>query len=258
MELKGKNAVVTGGAAGLGQYIAVRLAQECARVVVADVASADTTLELMREARAEADFVACDVSNEASVRDAVARARELCGGRIDVLINNAGINGETQLVQEMRIESWERTLRVNLTGTMLVSREIIPVMVWNGGGRIVNIASNVAKRGLALRADYVSSKWAVLGLTQTLALELAPHNIRVNAVCPGPIEGDRIEQVMQMHADSEGKTMAEIRDSWQSEAPMGRFIQPTEVAAVVLFLASDQSSAMTGQALNVTGGLIMG
>jgi NAD(P)-dependent dehydrogenase (short-subunit alcohol dehydrogenase family) len=177
--------------------------------------------------------------------------------RVDILVNNAGINGDAQLVLDMPVAAWERTLRVNLTGTMLVVREIAPLMVAGGGGRIVNVASNVARRGLPFRGDYVASKWAVLGLTQTLALELVEHGIRVNAVCPGPVEGDRIEQVMEMHARAEGRTLADVRRAWSEDAPMKRLIEPEEVAAVVRFLVGDESSAMTGQALNVTGGFIM-
>ena len=106
-------------------------------------------------------------------------------------------------------------------------------------------------------AGYVCSKWALLGLTQTLALENAAHNIRVNAVCPGPIEGDRIEDVMAHHAKAEGKTIAEVRRDWEDAAPMKRFVTPEEVVNAMLFLCSEESSAMTGQALNVTGGFLM-
>jgi NAD(P)-dependent dehydrogenase (short-subunit alcohol dehydrogenase family) len=257
MTLAGRTAVVTGAAAGIGRHIALRLAQEGARLVVGDIQAATATVDAIRAAGGVADYVACDVSDEDSVGAFAAQAREVCGGRIDILVNNAGINGDAQLVRDMPLASWEKTLRVNLTGTMLVTREIIPTMVDGGGGRIVNIASNVARRGLPLRADYVASKWGIVGLTQTLALELVEHGIRVNAVCPGPVEGDRIEQVMGMHAAAEGTTVADVRRVWAAEAPMKRLIEPDEVAAVVHFLVSDDSSAMTGQALNVTGGFIM-
>jgi len=130
-------------------------------------------------------------------------------------------------------------------------------LTWTRGAPKYFVSSNVAKRGLPYRADYVCSKWALLGFNQTLALEMAPHNIRVNAVCPGPIEGDRIEDVMRRHAEVEKKTVAEIRRAWQEAAPMNRFIEPGEVVALTLFLSSEDASAMTGQAINVTGGFIM-
>jgi NAD(P)-dependent dehydrogenase (short-subunit alcohol dehydrogenase family) len=257
MTLAGQTAIVTGAAAGIGRHIALRLAREGATVLVADIQDGKPTVEAIREAGGAGAYLPCDVSDEEAVVAFGEQARDWARGRVDILVNNAGINGNTQLVLDMPLASWETTLRVNLTGTMLVTREIAPIMVEGGGGRIVNVASNVARRGLPFRADYVASKWAVLGLTQTLALELVQHGIRVNAVCPGPVEGDRIEQVMQAHATAEGRTQAEVKRAWAEEAPMKRLIEPEEVAAVVRFLVSDESSAMTGQALNVTGGFIM-
>jgi len=198
----------------------------------------------------------CDISHEDEVKSTVRRVAEILGGRIDILINNAGYNGKAQLVKDMKLDDWNYTLGINLTGTMLVTREIIPHMIARKSGCIVNIASNVARRGLPFRADYVCSKWALLGLTQTLALELVDYGIRVNAVCPGPIEGERIEQLVRMHADAEGVDFDAMHKAWES-VPMKRFIKPEEVAHVVKFLCSEASSAMTGQALNITGGFIM-
>jgi len=255
--LQGRSAIVTGAATGIGRSIALCLAQHGARLVIGDIQAADETVRLAAENGARADFVPCDVTDEIAIRNFVEQAIRLCDGRIDILVNSAGINGECQLVQDMSLQRWERTLRVNLTGTMLVAREVIPIMIKRGTGRIVNVASNVARRGLPFRGDYVCSKWAVLGLTQTLALELAQHGIRVNAVCPGPVEGERIEDILRAHAAAERRTMAEVRQSWAAGSPMNRFIDPTEVADVVLFLCSDLSRAMTGQALNVTAGMLM-
>ena len=124
------------------------------------------------------------------------------------------------------------------------------------GAAIVNVASNVGRRGLPFRADYVCSKWVVIGLTQTLALELVDDGVRVNAVCPGPITGDRIEQVMGMHTDAEGKNLERVRAEWEA-VPMGRFVEPSEVAGMIAFLAGDDASFMTGQSLTATDGFIM-
>jgi NAD(P)-dependent dehydrogenase (short-subunit alcohol dehydrogenase family) len=256
MTLLGKTAIVTGAAAGIGRHIALRLAQDGAQLLVADIQDGAATVDAVRAVGGQADYLKCDVSEESAVQAFAAQVRERTD-HVDILVNNAGINGEARLVLDMPLAAWERTLRVNLTGTMLVVREIAPLMISGGGGRIVNVASNVARRGLPFRGDYVASKWAVLGMTQTLALELVGHGIRVNAVCPGPVEGDRIEQVMEMHALAEGRTLADVRRAWSEEAPMKRLIEPDEVAAVVRFLVGDESSAMTGQALNVTGGFIM-
>ena len=158
----------------------------------------------------------------------------------------------------MPLAHWRETIDINLTGTMLVTKAVLPHMIARKSGAVGTTASNiVARRGLPYRADYVCAKWAILGLTQTIALEVAEHNIRVNAVCPVRIEGDRIEDVMARHAEVEGKSIAEIRMAWEGAAPMKRFVTPEEVTAVLMFLCSDAASAMTGQALNVTGGFLM-
>jgi len=253
---KNQNVIVTGAAAGLGRVIAEEFAKEGARLVLVDRQAAVETERLVEKAGGRATSILCDITQEAAVQAMGRKAAEILDGRIDILINNAGFNGKANLIQEMKLEDWEYTLRVNLTGTMLVCREICPHMIRQKSGRILNVASNVARRGLPFRADYVCSKWALLGFTQTLALELVAHHIRVNAVCPGPIEGERIEQLVQMHAEAEGVDFAAMHRAWEN-VPMKRFAQPQEVARVIKFLCSDESSAMTGQALNITGGFIM-
>ena len=257
MRFENHNVLVTGSAAGLGRVVAEKFAAEGARLIVVDVQAGDETVSAIQEQGGRADAIRCDVRREEDVTQMAEEALRLTDGRIDVLVNNAAINGYYHLIQEMKLEDWENTLRTNLTGTLLIARAIVPGMIEREAGRIVNLASNVARRGLPYRADYVCSKWAILGFTQTLALELVAHGIRVNAVCPGPIEGDRIEQVMAQHARVEGRAVADIRREWEQAAPMKRFIEPEEVADIILFLASDASSAMTGQGLNATGGFIM-
>ena len=173
-----------------------------------------------------------------------------------MLLNVAGINGNNAcLVKNMELYNWRRTIDINLTGTMMVCREIIPFMEEKGGA-ILNVSSNVGKRGLPYRSDYVCSKWAIIGLTCTLALELVDNNIRVNAVCPGPIEGERIGDILKWHADAEHIDQEVLYKDWEN-VPMKRFMKPEEVSAAMKFLCSDSASAMTGQAINVTGGFIM-
>ncbi len=252
---KGKNVVITGSSEGVGQTIAAEFAKEDAKeIILIDNRKPDTTMGLVKKAGADVDFILCDISEEENVVEMGKKVAEMLD-RVDVLINNAGFNGKASLVKDMKVADWEYTLRVNLTGTMMVCRTMIPMMTQHGG-TILNMASNVGKRGLPFRSDYVCSKWALIGFTQTLALELVDHNIRVNAVCPGPIEGDRIEQLVQMHADAEGLSFEEMHKAWE-DVPMKRFVKPNEVASVIKFLCSKESSAMTGQALNITGGLIM-
>jgi NAD(P)-dependent dehydrogenase (short-subunit alcohol dehydrogenase family) len=251
-----KNVLITGAAAGVGRDIARAFANEGADIAILDFQDAVATKRDIVSLGRRCEGFRADVRDEAGVKKAVGAVGEFFRGRIDVLVNNAGFNGHYSLIKDMPLEHWRDTIEINLTGTMLVTRAVLHLMIEHQAGAIGITASNVARRGLPYRADYVCSKWALLGFTQTLALEVASHNIRVNAVCPGPIEGDRIEDVMAHHAAIENKTVADIRREWEA-TPMKRFVEPQEVAAVMLFLCSADASAMTGQAINVTGGFIM-
>lgn len=257
MRFTGKNVLITGAAAGLGRVIATSFAREGADLFILDrMEAADTCAEIAALGR-RADWALCDVREEAQVVRGVAAAALFFDERIDVLINNAGFNGHYELVTDINLDHWRETLDINLTGTMLVTRTVLPLMIARKNGVIGTTASNVSRRGLPRRADYVCAKWAILGLNQTIALEVASDNIRVNAVCPGPIEGDRIEEVMARTAGVEGRTVADVRHEWEEAAPMKRFVTPEEVTAALMFLCSDGASGMTGQALNVTGGFLM-
>jgi 2-hydroxycyclohexanecarboxyl-CoA dehydrogenase len=256
MHFAQKNVLVTGAAAGLGRHIAQAFAAEGADIAILDFQDASATVREITGLKRQCEFFRSDVRDEDGVKKAVAGAAEFFGGRIDVPVSNAGFNGHYSLIKDMPLAHWRETIEINLPGTMLVTRTVLPLMLDRKSGAIVTTASNVARRGLPYRADYVCSKWAILGFTQTLALEVASQNIRVNAVCPGPIEGDRIEDVMGRHAEAEGKSIAEVRREWEA-SPMNRFVEPQEVASVMLFLCSSEASAMTGQAINVTGGFIM-
>ncbi|MFZ4413475.1 MAG: SDR family NAD(P)-dependent oxidoreductase [Bacteroidales bacterium] len=251
-----KKVVITGSSEGLGRQIALQFAKEGAYVILVDRSVAEETMKLIHKCNGKCDFVLCDISDEEQVVNMGLMVKKISKGKIDILINNAGFNGKANLIENMKLEDWNKTLGINITGTMMVSREIIPMLKANGKATIVNLSSNTGKRGLPFRSDYVCSNWARIGFTQTLALELVNYNIRVNAVCPGPIEGARIEQLVKMHSDAEGSSFEEMHKAWEN-VPMKRFMKPEEVANVILFLASDDSNAMTGQAINITGGLIM-
>ncbi len=178
-------------------------------------------------------------------------------GTVDLLVNNAGTNLSYHLITEMPTELWERTLRTNLTSQMFCMRRALGPMAAKGAGTVVNVASNVAKRGLPHRSAYVASKWAVLGLTQTAALEVARAGVRVNAVLPGPTETALFNQDLQHHAEVDHRQAGDVRSEWIEEMPLGRVIQPVEVARLIAFLSCFESAPMTGQSINVTGGLIM-
>ncbi|MEM9932332.1 MAG: SDR family NAD(P)-dependent oxidoreductase [Bacteroidota bacterium] len=251
-----KNVLITGASAGLGKALAINFAKHGANIFIGDLSDPLDSVSSIKEAGGKVGYSQVNISQEQEVKSLVSEAATFFGGKIDILINNAGFNGKANLVKDMQLKDWNYTLGVNLTGTMLVCREVIPYMMKHHAGNILNVASNVGKRGLPFRADYVCSKWALLGFTQTLALELVDHNIRVNAVCPGPIEGERIEQLVKMHAEAEGVPFDDMHKAWES-VPMKRFIKPQEVFGVIKFLCSEDSSAMTGQALNATGGFLM-
>jgi NAD(P)-dependent dehydrogenase (short-subunit alcohol dehydrogenase family) len=256
MQLQGRVALVTGGAQGIGAAIARLYAKEGAAIAIADIRGAD---ELEAEIRAEggrAVQVSMDVTDPAQVTRGFADAESRLGP-VDILVNNAAIGTPVALIQDVDPSEWERTLRINLVGSMLCLQAAARSMRPRGRGVVVNIASNVARRGLPNRSAYVASKWGLLGLTQTAALELVDAGIRVNAVCPGPVATPHLDEVMRGHAKAEGRSVEEVAEAWRTGAPMQRFIELQEIADVALFLASDSSSAMTGQALNVTGGLIM-
>lgn len=255
-DFEGKTVVVTGAREGVGRTIALKFAESGAKLILVSRHEPSETMDLIKKAGGQClGYVQCDISKENEVKALGQKVNQLSDGTVDILVNNAGFNGKAHLIKDMVLEDWNYVIGLNLTGTMMVCREMIPLMNKKGGA-IVNMSSNVAKRGLPERGDYVCSKWAILGLTETLALELVDSNIRVNAVCPGPISGERAEQLMRMHADAENKTYEEVYKEWV-DVPMKRFIDPEEIAEVIMFLASDKASAMTGQAINITGGQLM-
>ena len=252
MLLQGKTALITGGGQGIGLAIARAFADEGASIILADIDPKQEAVESIRAQGAEVTARKVDVTDENQVLD-------LFSGipRLDILVNNVGTYGPVKKIVDMDRASWDRTFAVNLTSAMLCCREAVKLMSARRSGNILNIASNVARRGLPYRGCYVATKWAMLGLTQTLALETAEFSIRVNAILPGPVPTPHLDEVMKLHAEVEGKSTAEVAEDWRLSAPMKRFIQPEEVGRVAVFLASDLSSAMTGQSLNVTCGFLM-
>ena len=249
-ELEGRRAVVTGGARGIGRAICLVLAREGAEVVVTDLdlAGAEETAARVVAAGWAARAFRVDVSDEAAVERLYAGMAAAFGddGRVDILVNNAGICPTTPVL-DIRAAEWDRVLAVNLRGTFLMSREAFRLMRKRRSGRIVSIASAAAKLGgLTAGAHYAASKAGVIAFTKSLALAGAPYRINVNAVCPGPIATDMTEA-----------WGAETNRAFAEKIPWKEYGQPEDVAEAVAFLASDRARYITGEVLDVNGGLVM-
>ncbi|MBI5850900.1 MAG: SDR family oxidoreductase [Planctomycetes bacterium] len=254
-ELKGRNAVVTGGGSGIGRGIALALARAGARVAVTgrrDEPLRDTAA-MVRAAGGEALFRRMDVADARSVLDGIEDLAAQLGGRIDVLVANAGIGGPNACSQDGP-DRWHEILRTNLDGVFYSAREALRFMP--DGGRIVTISSVLGKFGVPGYTAYCASKHGVIGLTKALALEVAPRHITVNAVCPGWVETDMARAGMEGIAKSSGTSYERARESALAEVPLGRILQPDEIGALVVYLASDAASGVTAQAFSICGGQV--
>jgi len=259
MKLKNRKAVVTGGGQGLGRQIALRLAQEGASVVIADINEAgarETAQMIARDGRPEASVVLTDIRQESQVTAMMETALGV-DRRIDILVNNSGIMGPVKFIEDITVDEWDDTLAVNLRGMFLCCKQAVPAMKKQGRGCIVNIASITGKRALTERTPYAASKMGVIGLTRTLAAEVGRWKIRVNAVCPGAIIGPRLDRVLEGIMTFSGKSREQVTAERVAATALHTFIDPKDVAAVVAFLCTDDAAMITGQDINVCGGTVM-
>jgi NAD(P)-dependent dehydrogenase (short-subunit alcohol dehydrogenase family) len=258
LELYGKVAIVTGAAKGMGGVISAALAEEGAALVLAarDVDALERHEASLNERFADLRAVAirCDVTDEAATADLAATAVKQFGA-IDILVNTAGVIGPIETpAQDVALEDFRYVLGVNVVGTFLPCKAVIPAMIERGGGRIVNIAGTSGLRGYRNRVAYSSSKWAVRGLTRTLALELGPHGVTVNTVCPNVTNGERMDRIVNKKAERTGRTFDEVYADFASQTALGRFVDEVDVAEAVRFLVSERARNITGHDVVVDAG----
>jgi NAD(P)-dependent dehydrogenase (short-subunit alcohol dehydrogenase family) len=258
LELHGRVAIVTGAAKGIGGPVCAALAEEGAAIVLAgrdiDAIEAHAAQLQDRFPDLETLSIRCDVTDEAATSQLAASALERFG-RIDILVNTAGVIGPIETpAQDVSLEDFRFVLDVNVLGTFLPCKAVIPAMIDAGHGRIVNLAGTSGLRGYRNRVAYSSSKWAVRGLTRTLALELGPHDITVNTVCPNVTNGARMDRIVSRKAERTGRTYDEVYADFASQTAMGRFVDEVDIAEAVRFLVSDRARNMTGHDIVVDAG----
>jgi 3-oxoacyl-[acyl-carrier protein] reductase len=257
--LEGRIGIVTGAAKGMGREICLTLAREGADLALAarEVEPLQTLAREIEKLGRRALVRSTDVTREDQVKALVDATRQAFGGRIDLLVNGAGITGPIETpVWEIALEDFEQVLAINVRGTFLPIKHVLPTMLAQRYGKIVNISGTSGLRGYKYRTAYSSSKWAIRGLTRTVALEVGPHNINVNAVHPGIVGGDRMDKLCREKARKRGAgwTPERVYQEYVDEMALRRVTTAQDVADTVCFLASDESKNMTGQSITVDGG----
>jgi NAD(P)-dependent dehydrogenase (short-subunit alcohol dehydrogenase family) len=245
-----KKVLVTAGAAGIGLAIVKAFHATGARVYACDIDAEGL-------ARASALLPGllthvCDIGDRDAIATMVADAAARLGG-LDVLVNNAGIGGPTRSVQELDPSDWDKVLKVNLTGTFDVTRHAIPHLISSARGAVINMSSAAGRFGYANRSPYSASKWALIGFTKTLSMELGQHGICVNAIAPGAVAGERAERVFQGRAQASGMSIEEVKRAAMAGQSLKALVDPADIAQLAVFLASDAAKSISGQVLPIDG-----
>lgn len=241
---------ISAGASGIGKAIASSFAAQGAKVYVCDVDPA--AVAWCNENLTGVTAVETDVSDPTSV-DAFFDRIAAEGEVLDVLVNNAGIAGPTGAIETLDVEEWRKTIDIDLNSFFYCARRAIPMLRANGGGSVINMASNVAFHGFPLRSPYTASKWAIIGLTKTMAMELGPAAIRVNALCPGSVEGPRIDRVIAKDADCRGLTVEQVEAEYKSQSSLRTFVRNEDIVGMIHFLCSAAGERISGQAIGIDG-----
>jgi len=245
-----KKVLITAGASGIGLAIAQAFHRDGARVYICDVDAA-----ALERAVGELPGIlsrVCSVGDRAAVTAMVADAAQRLGG-LDVLVNNAGIGGPTRPVHELEPADWDAVVSVNLTGTFDVTRNAIPHLIGSDCGVVINMSSAAGRFGYPNRSPYSATKWALIGFTKTLSIELGKHGIRVNAIAPGAVAGDRAERVFQGRAQASGRSIEEEKRLGLEGQSLKALVDPNDIAALAVFLASDAGKSISGQVLPIDG-----
>jgi NAD(P)-dependent dehydrogenase (short-subunit alcohol dehydrogenase family) len=250
LEIKGLRVLVTAGAAGIGRAIARGFIAEGARVHVCDVD--ETALSALAGSDPAITSTPCDVSDRAAVSRLFAEATAKLGG-LDVLVNNAGVAGPTAGVEDIHPEDWDRCLQICLTGQFNCARLAVPLLRNSTNASIVNISSAAGRLGFAMRAPYAAAKWGVIGFTKSLSIELGPHNIRVNAILPGLVAGDRQRRVLEAKAQQRGISYAEMERTAFSYTSIKDYVTPEQIADQILLMCSPRGETISGQAISICG-----
>jgi NAD(P)-dependent dehydrogenase (short-subunit alcohol dehydrogenase family) len=250
VDYRGRKVLITAGADGLGLEMTRLFHRAGASVLICDISAA--RLEDAQRELPGLHTIVADVADEASVAAMFQAVQDRLGG-LDILINNAGIAGPTGYVETLSKADWDRTLAVNITGQFLCARLAVPLLKQSRAGVMINLSSAAGHLGFPGRSAYAASKWAVVGFTKSLALELGAHGIRVNAILPGAVEGPRIRAVIDAKARTLGRPVDEIAAQYENQAALGRMVTARDVANMVLFNASEAAGNISGQAIAVDG-----
>jgi NAD(P)-dependent dehydrogenase (short-subunit alcohol dehydrogenase family) len=248
--VENQRVLITAAASGIGCAVAKAFLDNGARVHICDIN--DDQLDACTLSLPDAGVSRADVSDPAQVDQLFEEAVSHLGG-LDVLINNAGIAGPTAAIEDVSPGDWDRTMAININGQFYCARRAVPLLKAAGGGAIINMSSSAGLLGYPMRSPYAASKWAVIGLTKTMAMELGEYGIRVNAVCPNAVEGPRMDAVIAAEAKAKGISEKEVYDGLVQGTSMRTFVTTDDVAGMILFLCSQNGSKISGQSLSVDG-----
>ena len=245
-----RKVVITGGASGLGREMVQKFLSQGDRVAICDVSRVH--IHALKQERPEVLCVHCDVTDEVQMQDFFDQVQTEFGG-VDIFLSNAGTGGPAGPLETLGFSEWRDCVSVNLDGAFLSCRWAGTQMRAQGSGVILIISSTSGLFGVPNRAPYVTAKWGLIGLMKTLAMELGPAGIRVNAICPGSVDGDRMDRVLDMESAASGKDRASVRAQYTQGVSLRKFMSPKDIAEMVFFLASEAAQNVTGQAISVDG-----